>query len=416
MPWQFGMLDPDQGFEVAWQKLMDRDAFWADRGPTTVERHDPLFLLQKSCCWWSGQSWPYATTQTLKGMARLLQDQPASRPVAANQVNVRSAVDRSLAFLANEGATWISERGCMSCHHVPFLVWAHRSAQQRGWKVDPTQLAKWEKWCQQDSLDHRNQYRLQNYELGKLDKDALPEAVKEKLKPAIELPFATEAAFIEKLGSLLTPEELQAHRASLLKAAERSQNHPDRTGGGLDVLASLLIGSTNPDSALASPDFLGSTVSVMQGNQLPDGSWMPGQQYRTMRRWSESTANQVTTMWAVLALADQKEETQAAATIQKALAYLKAQPADENNREWLATKLFFERHLGSEAEVVRLTGLLVKARNSDGGWAWEAGGASDAYTTGLAMYVLAQRGGDHASVLRDARTWLLQAQGPMDRG
>ena len=65
VPWQFGMLDPDQGFEVAWRKLMDRDAFWADRGPTTVERHDPLFLLQKTCCWWSGQSWPYAPTQTL---------------------------------------------------------------------------------------------------------------------------------------------------------------------------------------------------------------------------------------------------------------------------------------------------------------------------------------------------------------
>ena len=43
-------------------------------GPTTVERNDPMFLLQKSCCWWSGQSWPYATTQTLKAMANLLQN------------------------------------------------------------------------------------------------------------------------------------------------------------------------------------------------------------------------------------------------------------------------------------------------------------------------------------------------------
>ncbi len=47
-------------------------------GPSTVERNDPMFLLKKSCCWWSGQSWPYATSQTLKAMANLLQNYPQS--------------------------------------------------------------------------------------------------------------------------------------------------------------------------------------------------------------------------------------------------------------------------------------------------------------------------------------------------
>ncbi len=72
VPWQFGM--PDAGFEGAWKFLMDPNYFYAERGPTTVERNDPMFLLQKSCCWWSGQSWPYATTQTLKALANLLQN------------------------------------------------------------------------------------------------------------------------------------------------------------------------------------------------------------------------------------------------------------------------------------------------------------------------------------------------------
>ncbi len=53
---------------------MDRDGFYADFGPSTVERNDQMFLLQKSCCWWSGQSWPYATTQTLKALANYLQN------------------------------------------------------------------------------------------------------------------------------------------------------------------------------------------------------------------------------------------------------------------------------------------------------------------------------------------------------
>jgi hypothetical protein len=73
-PWQFNI--PRPGFEAAWPPLMDRDAFFVDFGPTVVERHDPMFLVTNTCCWWSGQSWPYATTQTLKALATLIQDNP----------------------------------------------------------------------------------------------------------------------------------------------------------------------------------------------------------------------------------------------------------------------------------------------------------------------------------------------------
>jgi hypothetical protein len=72
VPWQFNMLDA--GYESAWKKLMDPQAFYAEFGPYTVEKHDPMFKLSPSCCWWSGQSWPYATAQTLKAMANLLQE------------------------------------------------------------------------------------------------------------------------------------------------------------------------------------------------------------------------------------------------------------------------------------------------------------------------------------------------------
>lgn len=73
VPWQFNMLAGEGKYDGSWKKLMDRDGFYADFGPSTVERNDPMFLLKNSCCWWSGQSWPYATTQTLKGLANLLQ-------------------------------------------------------------------------------------------------------------------------------------------------------------------------------------------------------------------------------------------------------------------------------------------------------------------------------------------------------
>lgn len=72
VPWQFNLPLGGQGYERAWRFLMDTAHFLAPFGPTTTERHDPLFHISPRCCWWSGNSWPYATTQTLTAMANLL--------------------------------------------------------------------------------------------------------------------------------------------------------------------------------------------------------------------------------------------------------------------------------------------------------------------------------------------------------
>ncbi len=84
VPWQFSLPDKDQGFEAAWKTLMDPKFFMAPFGPTTVEQHDPMFVLEKYCCVWSGQSWPYATTQTLKALANLLQEYSQPHVTAAD--------------------------------------------------------------------------------------------------------------------------------------------------------------------------------------------------------------------------------------------------------------------------------------------------------------------------------------------
>jgi hypothetical protein len=70
VPWQFNL--PNEEHAPAWQFLMDTTFFKAPFGPTTAERNDPLFRISPNCCVWSGQSWPYATTQTLVAMANLL--------------------------------------------------------------------------------------------------------------------------------------------------------------------------------------------------------------------------------------------------------------------------------------------------------------------------------------------------------
>ena len=74
VPWQFDLPEPGKGYERAWRFVMDTSYFLAPYGPTTTERHDPQFTISPRCCWWSGNSWPYATTQTLVAMANLLDD------------------------------------------------------------------------------------------------------------------------------------------------------------------------------------------------------------------------------------------------------------------------------------------------------------------------------------------------------
>jgi hypothetical protein len=70
IPWMFNM--PDAGYESAWKFLMDPEYFFSDFGPTVTERNDPMFHISPNCCRWSGNSWPFATAQTLKAMANLL--------------------------------------------------------------------------------------------------------------------------------------------------------------------------------------------------------------------------------------------------------------------------------------------------------------------------------------------------------
>lgn len=285
---------------------------------------------------------------------------------------VREAVSRSLPFLEKEGTAWMNEHGCMSCHHVPFLLWSHRAAQSHELAVDIKNLEEWTEWARQDSLAHRNLFRLQNYELGKVQAAELPDAVKEKLKPLIEQPFKTEDEFLAKVKPLLTEDELKSYQPIVLKTAERTPYSVDRAGGGLDVLGQLLLGNQGATSVLAQAEFRDGVIDLMNQIQLADGSWTPGNQFATMRRWPLPTANQATTMWATLALADNEVPgSKRSATIEKAIAYQRQQTPNPDNREWLATRLLFEHHFGSADEIAELHQQLLQACNSDGGWGWK---------------------------------------------
>jgi hypothetical protein len=74
IPWYFNLPDDNASYSNAWNKVMDTTGFYAPFGLTVCERSHPFFAINYSGheCQWNGPSWPFATTQTLKGLANLL--------------------------------------------------------------------------------------------------------------------------------------------------------------------------------------------------------------------------------------------------------------------------------------------------------------------------------------------------------
>ncbi|VAX23802.1 FIG00899144: hypothetical protein [hydrothermal vent metagenome] len=74
VPWYFNLPDDKEEYSAAWNKVTDTTGFYAPYGLTVCERSHPYFEISYTGheCQWNGPSWPFATTQTLKGMSNLL--------------------------------------------------------------------------------------------------------------------------------------------------------------------------------------------------------------------------------------------------------------------------------------------------------------------------------------------------------
>lgn len=72
VPWIYDI--PGEDKTDAWLQLMDPSGFKAPYGPTTAEQRAEGFkvIYEGHACQWNGPSWPFATAQTLTGLARTL--------------------------------------------------------------------------------------------------------------------------------------------------------------------------------------------------------------------------------------------------------------------------------------------------------------------------------------------------------
>lgn len=77
IPWYFNL--PEKKHEQSWLQVKDTQGFLAPFGLTTAERRHPLFRTHGCCkCEWDGPIWPFATSQTLTGMANWINTEKRS--------------------------------------------------------------------------------------------------------------------------------------------------------------------------------------------------------------------------------------------------------------------------------------------------------------------------------------------------
>jgi squalene-hopene/tetraprenyl-beta-curcumene cyclase len=322
--------------------------------------------------------------------------------LAQDDAPLRASIERSLAYLEKDGVAWMRQRECLSCHHVPFLLWSHRIAQAKGIPLDAEKLGAWTRWSREESAKQREKLRLSPQGLQAFrEEENIPRETADKLA-TFPRTFggSKEDVYLQELGKLLTPDELSRHRAALLKHATREKG--DR--GGLDPMVQLLLAGAD---GAAEADFVAATRGRILELQQADGSWKPGGQLLGIIR-SAAEATQLSTMWAELALL---ESPDAASTdgVARARAFLKEAPAGQA-LEGLLVRLLLSKKRGEPP--VELKELLAR-QNPDGGWASMHGSASDAFATGQALYGLSAVGSPNLDeAIRRGRRFLLERQGP----
>ena len=321
--------------------------------------------------------------------------------------DVRKAVTRSLPFIEKAGLAWIKKRDCMSCHHVPFMLWSHHEAQANGIKVDAEKLEEWTTWSVEKSLATRAFFKL-NAKIV----ESLPEPLRPKLTDLIDEGFTHEKDFVAALTKTLSPEELTQHQAAIVKQAAVAKKGAVNDGGGLDTMTQLFLGRT-PDllGAKAAP-FYASTAELIVRWQESDGQWKAAGQLPS-RRWARPSADQATTLWTILALSSYSEaDPRIDRSIKQAHAAVKKAKADPN-LEWLVARLLYEQKFGTPEEATALSKQLLKRQNADGGWSVTPDKASEAFSTGQSLYALRLTGVSPKDVaLRKGQQFLVETQTP----
>jgi Prenyltransferase and squalene oxidase repeat len=263
---------------------------------------------------------------------------------------VRQVVRRSLEFLEKDGAAWMKKQQCASCHHIPVMVWALSEARNRGYPVNEKLLGEVTSWA----LAAENHAQV------------FPDLPLDKKR--------TETDYLGPLLMALGVGAIRDRDAVVEKARQR-----------------LLAYAVSPHEK--------------------DGSWNANSGGRPPVHASRD----VQTSWLLLALSGPAEAKDTKdpwkAQREAAAEWLSRNPAADSHQA-LAMRLLVNQRLGKPADdTKRLLGSLLARQNDDGGWSQSKTMKSDAFATGLSLYVLSgQKAEGVEEAVRRAQAFLSKTQ------
>ena len=86
IPWAFHVAEDSKEHGQAWKQAIDTAGFKAPWGLTTAERREPTFRTRGTghSCEWDGAIWPFASAETLRGMANFVVDYKKGKTINAS--------------------------------------------------------------------------------------------------------------------------------------------------------------------------------------------------------------------------------------------------------------------------------------------------------------------------------------------
>ena len=283
---------------------------------------------------------------------------------AAQDDVARPMVEKALPFLEREGESWMELKGCVSCHHVSFMVWAHQAARTKGFKVEKRKLESWTNWAFVNMLAR-----------------------------------GSDGGGIDTMSQML----LGRDRGSDWR---RKPKRHYKTVDPYETLYGFLVERQNEDGSwpaegqLRTPARIttGWTLLALQSRDEMHGD--PAADLDVEAHTGEPLTQQL-----------KSNEEHVPAALEKARTYL-ASALPHATHEDLVLRVLAEVHSGKRtAEDGRR--VLLARQNEDGGWAQLATETrSDAFATGQTLYALGRLGTPSAEgALNRARAFLQSTQG-----
>jgi hypothetical protein len=273
---------------------------------------------------------------------------PKSAEVTAGEV--RAAIERGLPFLEKSSSAWRSERKCVTCHQVPFAVWALTEGKARGFttvdarKVDD--LTAWAfDWCATDAPkgEKTGGHHLTSVFMILSQSGAAASDDAVKVYPLFESFFAKR----------------QKPDGSWREGRQIRITDAQREADDVDTMWTLL--------AIRSLERLGDKLSADTRKGL-------------------------------------------AGERDRGLKFLKdAKP--EKRIDWLALRVLVAKEYETPERAKELLRELLAEQNADGGWGYVRSGESYAHTTGEVLYCLGVMGmGERDAAVKKAWKYLVRTQ------